>query len=410
MTAAPVRASSDTVNARNLEYLDTHLQKYIDRGTLTGTLTAIYHRGQLAHWKGLGLADRERTTPVRDDTIFRIYSMTKPIVSLALMQLYERGLIQIDDAVHAYIPAWEGLRVYQSGVVGSFATTPCVRPMTVRDLLTHQSGLTYGFASTTNVDAAYRQLGIGRLDVVSLEEFVQKLADVPLDFSPGTAWNYSHATDIVGYLVEVISGQPLDVYLEEQIFRPLGMTDTAFWVRPEQASRFSCNYAGNPDGSSNLVDDADDSPYLKPPSMLSGGGGLVSTAGDYLRFCRMLLGNGTLEGARVIGRKTLELMTRNHITGGKTVAEVATTARWRENAYQGTGFGLGFAVALDPATAQVSTSPGVYYWSGAASTHFWIDPSEELAVVFMTQYMPTGPATRVNLARELRAIIYGALA
>lgn len=409
MTASLTRAGTDTVHARNLEYLDAHFQRYIDRGTLTGTLTAVYHRGQLAHWSKLGLADRERNVPTRDDTIYRIYSMTKPIASVALMQLYERGLVQIDDAVHKYIPSWEGLRVFQSGVHPAFATTPCQRPMTVRDLLTHQSGLTYGFASHTNVDAAYRQLSIGRTDAVSLADFVEKLAGVPLDFSPGTAWNYSHATDIVGYLVEVISGQPLDVYLEEQIFKPLGMEDTGFWVKPEKASRFASNYAGDKDGSLNLVDDAGDSAYLKPPAMLSGGGGLVSTTGDYLRFCQMLLGNGTLEGTRIIGRKTLELMTKNHITGGKTVGETATSARWRENAYQGTGFGLGFAVTLDPAAAQVSSSAGTYYWSGAAGTQFWIDPTEDLAVVFMTQYMTVSPETRLNLARELRAIIYGAL-
>jgi CubicO group peptidase (beta-lactamase class C family) len=408
MTASLTRPVSDTVSTRNLDYLDTHLQKYIDAGQLAGTLTAIYHRGQLAHWRTQGLADRERNTPVRDDTIFRIYSMTKPIASVALMQLYERGLVQLDDAVHKYIPAWEKLGVYQSGVTPSFTTTSPVRPMSVRDVLTHQAGLTYGFANHTNVDAAYRQLGIGRLDVASLEDFVQKLADVPLDFSPGTAWNYSHATDIVGYLVEVISGQPLDVYLREQIFEPLGMVDTGFSVSPQQASRFSSNYVGISKSRIDLVDDAGDSPYLKAPAMLSGGGGLVSTAGDYLRFCQMLLGNGTLEGARIIGRKTLELMTQNHITGGKTVAEAAMGPRWREQPHQGTGFGLGFAVTLDPAVAQVSTSPGTYYWSGAASTHFWIDPAEELAVVFMTQYMPS-PDARLNLARELRALVYGAL-
>ena len=185
MTASLTRAGSDTVSGRNLDYLDTHFQKYIDAGTLPGALTAVYHRGQLAHWRTQGLADRERNVPVRDDTIFRIYSMTKPIASVALMQLYERGLVQLDDAVHKYIPAWEKLRVYQSGVVPNFVTTPCVRPMSVRDVLTHQAGLTYGFANSTNVDAAYRQLSIGRLDVNSLADFVQRLADVPLDLLAG---------------------------------------------------------------------------------------------------------------------------------------------------------------------------------------------------------------------------------
>ncbi len=409
MTASMTRPGSDTVHAQNVQYLDEHLQKYISSGRLAGTLTVIHHKGQTAHWSTQGLMDRERNLPMRDDTIFRIYSMTKPIVSLALMQLYERGLFQLDDPVHTYIPSWEKLRVYQSGAHPNFQTVPCVRPMTVRDLLTHQSGLTYGFMLRTNVDAAYRQTGLGRMDGPSLQDLIETLAEIPLEFSPGTAWNYSVSTDVVGYLVEVISGQPLDAYLQANIFEPLGMTDTGFWVRPEQAARLSTNYQSSVNGGIKVMDDAATSTYLKRPSFFSGGGGLVSTAGDYLQFSRMLLGQGTLDGARVIGRKTLDLMTQNHITGDKSIAASASAERWQEPAHAGSGFGLGFAVTLDTADGQVAGSPGTYYWSGAASTHFWIDPAEDLAVVFMTQYLSLSPTTRYNLARELRAIIYGAL-
>jgi CubicO group peptidase (beta-lactamase class C family) len=409
MTASMTRPATSTVSAWNLGYLDAHLEKYISSGKLAGTLTVIHHRGQVAHWSAQGLMDRERGKPMRDDAIFRIYSMTRPIVSVALMQLYERGLVQLDDPVHRYIPSWEKLRVYQSGVYPDFQTTPCERPMTVRDLLSHQSGLTYGFTLRTNVDAAYRQTGLGRMESPTLQDMIDTLAELPLDFSPGTAWNYSVSTDVVGYLVEVIAGQRLDAYLQEQIFEPLGMADTGFWVRSHQAERLATNYQGLSSGGIEVVDDAATSTFLKEPTFLSGGGGLVSTAEDYLRFSRMLLGRGQLDGARIIGRKTLELMTQNHIPGNKSIAGAAAADRWREPSHAGSGFGLGFAVALDTSDGQISTSPGTYYWSGAASTHFWIDPAEELAVVFMTQYMSMSPATRYNLSRELRALVYGAL-
>jgi CubicO group peptidase (beta-lactamase class C family) len=409
MTVSMSRAEAGALSARNLEYLDEHLQKrYIDAGKLTGALTAIYRKGHLAHWSVQGLADRENGTPLRDDTIFRIYSMTKPIVSVALMQLYERGLMQIDDPVERYIPSWKNLRVYQSGIYPNFITTPCIRPMTVRDLLSHQSGLTYGNVQRTNVDAAYRTLGIGREGNATLQEMIDKLAEIPLEFSPGTAWNYSHSTDVVGYLVEVISGQRLDAYLQEHIFEPLGMVDTGFWVPPSKADRLSSNYHTDPNGGIKVWDAATSSTYLKEPTFLSGGGGGVSTADDYLRFSRMLLAGGQLEGTRIIGRKTLQLMARNHITGNRTMAQ-AVASGVAQASYPGNGFGLGFAVALDTADGQISGSAGEHNWSGAASTHFWIDPAEEMAVVFMTQYMSQSPANRYNLSRELRAIIYGAL-
>lgn len=412
MTAAVTRPGTGTVSAQNLAYLDEHVQRYLSAGKLTGALTVVHHQGELAHWSAQGLRDRERGTPVTDDTIWRVYSMTKPVVSVALMQMYERGLVQLDDPVHRFIPSWEQLRVYRSGSYPDFQTAPCERPMTVRDLLSHQSGLTYGNVGRTEVDAAYRTLGIagpGAGPGVTLQDLVDRLAELPLEFSPGTAWNYSHSTDVVGYLVEVISGQRLDRYLADHVFEPLGMTDTAFWARPEQADRLGSTYAASASGAGvEVIDDAATSPFLREPTFLSGGGGLVSTAGDYLRFCRMLLGKGTLDGARILGRKTLELMTQNHIPGNRSIYDVVASGEYRPS-YAGNGFGLGFAVALDTTDGQISGTPGAYYWSGAAGTFFWVDPVEELAVVFMTQYRATSPATRYNLARELRAIVYGAL-
>jgi CubicO group peptidase (beta-lactamase class C family) len=284
--------------------------------------------------------------------------------------------------------------------------------MTVRDLLTHQSGLTYGNAMRTAVDGAYRELGVAGSRAeqgVTLQDMVDRLARIPLEFSPGAAWNYSHSTDIVGYLVEVISGQRLDRYLADHIFEPLGMTDTAFWARPEQADRLATNYRASQSGPGiDVLDDAATSTFLREPTLLSGGGGLISTAGDYLRFCQMLLGKGTSGDARILGRKTLELMTRNHLPGNCSIAALDVSGEHHPS-YAGYGFGLGLSVQLDTADGQVSGTPGQYFWSGAAGTFFWIDPVEELAVVFMTQYMRMSTNRRYNLSRELRAIVYGAL-
>ncbi|MEO9256329.1 MAG: serine hydrolase domain-containing protein [Tepidiformaceae bacterium] len=398
-------ATAASVSATNLEYLDAHIQRYIDSGKLAGAVSAVYRHGELAHLSASGMADRERGLPMAADTVFRIYSMSKPITTVALMQLYERGLFQIDDPVHKYIPEWKDLRVYVSGNHPNFITAPVERAMTVRDLLSHQSGLTYGFMERTNVDAAYRKLGIGGLEVGgTLRGMVEQLATLPLEFSPGTRWNYSVSTDVLGHLVEVISGERFDKYLDAHIFEPLGMKETGFSVRPEQAERFAANYAATKAGL-RLIDDPKTSAYLNEPTFFSGGGGLVSTIGDYVRFCQMLLGQGQLDGVRILGRKTLELMTSNHLPDGKDLTQCANGG-FSETTYAGVGFGLGFSVTLDSAKGQVSGTPGEYAWGGAASTAFWVDPIEDLAFVFMTQLMPS---TTYPLRREFRAIVYGAI-
>ncbi len=402
-------ASRGGLNVSNLRYLDEHLERYVAQGKLTGTFTLIYRGGEIVHRRAQGLRDRERNKPMRPDTIVRLYSMTKPITSVALMQLHERGLVQLDDPVSRYIPAWKGLGVYVSGVYPNFVTRPCERPMTVRDILTHQSGLTYGWWNRNNVDAAYRAAGI-RESCRDLADMAEKLAHIPLLFSPGSAWNYSVSTDVAGYLVEVISGWPLDAYFRERILDPLGMADTGFWVRPDQLDRFAANYAPSDGGGSlRLSDDPQTSVYASQTAFFSGGGGLVGTGEDYMRFCRMLLDGGTLDGARILGRKTIALMLSNHLTGGRTLEEASYIQPAPASRF-GRGFGLGFSVMLDPAVSQSPGTAGEGTWGGAASTAFWVDPAEDLAVVFITQFHPPmGSDLGYNLPRELRAIVYGAL-
>jgi CubicO group peptidase (beta-lactamase class C family) len=389
-----------------LERIDRFLQsRYIEAGKIPGALTLIYRRGEVAHFSPLGFADVGRETPVRQDTIFRIYSMTKPITSVAFMQLVEQGLVSLDDPVHRYIPEWKDLGVYVGGFMETFKTNRPERPMLIIDLMRHTSGLTYGIQTTTNVDAAYRKLGIGQLERHgTLEEMVQKLADVPLDFSPGTAWNYSVSTDVLGYLVGMISGEPFDQYLRSHIFEPLGMVDTDFHVRAGQESRLAACYAATPAGGMVLIDDPEQSGYHKPPTMFSGGGGLVSTTDDYLRFCRMLLNGGTLDGAQILSPKTIALMTVNHLPGGKDLPALSRSL-FSEEAYNGIGFGLGFAVTGGPEQTLLAGSGGDYTWGGAASTYFWIDPKEELICIFMTQLLPS---TTYPIRRELRTMVYSA--
>jgi CubicO group peptidase (beta-lactamase class C family) len=342
-----------------------------------------------------------------EDTIFRVYSMTKPVTSIALMQLHEHGHFRLTDPVHRFLPAWRDLGVFQGGSHPQFLTTRPQRAMTVQDLLRHTSGLTYGFMHRTNVDAAYRKLGIGAFRPFdgNLAEMCDQLSRLPLEFSPGTAWNYSVSTDVCGHLVELISGEPFDRYLERHVLGPLGMEDTAFFVPPEKADRLAACYERGPDKRLRLQDDPERSRYLEKPKLLGGGGGLVSTAADYLRFARMLRGGGELDGQRIIGRKTLELMTRNHLPGGRDLSEFAL-AWFAETPYAGVGFGLGFSVQMDCAKGGIVGSEGEFAWGGAASTAFWVDPVEDLIVIFMTQFMPS---RTFDFRGQLKSIVYGAI-
>ena len=399
-------ANAAGLSSARLETLDRFIQsRYIDTGMIPGALTLIARRGEVAHFSALGMADVERKKPVREDTIFRLYSMTKPLTSVAFMMLVEQGLTALDEPVHNVIPEWEDLGVYQGGFMETYRTTRPERPMLMIDLLRHTSGLTYGFQQTTNVDAGYRKLQVGeRLSGATLDDMIAKLAGLPLEFSPGTAWNYSHSTDVLGYLVGKISGQPFDQFLRARIFEPLGMNDTDFHVTAAKALRFAACYAFTPKNRMLLFDDPAKSAYLQPPAMVSGGGGAVSTAGDYLRFARMLLNGGTLEGVQILSPKTIALMTLNHLPDGKDLPALSRSL-FSEVTYKGVGFGLGFAVTLDTAKTMLPGSIGDYFWGGAASTYFWIDPREELITIFMTQLMPS---TTYNIRRELRTLVYAA--
>jgi CubicO group peptidase (beta-lactamase class C family) len=394
------------LSSERLARIEEHLERrYLADKKIAGALTLVQRRGRIAYLKAQGQADRERGVPMRDDTIFRIYSMSKPITSVALMTLYERGAFQLEDPVHRFIPAWRDLRVFDGGNHPAFATRPCERAMTVRDLFTHMSGLTYGFMERTNVDRAYRRLSIGERDK-SLDETIATLAKLPLEFSPGTRWNYSVSTDVLGHLIERISGKRLDVFLREEIFQPLGMVDTGFFVPPEKIDRFSTNYTRMPDKSLRVEDDRVKSIFAAQPAFLSGGGGLVSTARDYARFCQMLLNGGELGGARILGRKTIELMAMNHLPEGRDITQMNVGGQFSQIAYDGVGFGLGFSVTLDLAKAQTVGSAGEYAWGGAASTAFWVDPKENLAVIFMVQLMPSGT---FNFRGQLKSIVYPAI-
>ncbi|HMN46214.1 MAG TPA: serine hydrolase domain-containing protein [Povalibacter sp.] len=390
-----------------LQHIDRLVQtRYLDSGRLPGALTLIQRRGEIAHLSTLGFRDVERREKVQEDTIFRIYSMTKPITSVAFMMLVEDGLVALEDPVHRYIPQWRDLGVYEGGFIGTFRTRRPQRPMLIVDLLRHTSGLTYGFQQRTNVDAAYRRLRLDDFAGTTLDGMIDTLAGLPLEFSPGTTWNYSVATDVLGYLVGKLSGQPFEQFLRTRILDPLGMHDTDFHVPAAKLSRLSTCYAVTPEGGMHLQDDARASRYAKPPQLVSGGGGLVSTAGDYLRFCRMLLAGGTLDGVRILSPKTIELMTSNHLPDGKELPDLSVSL-FSEAAYAGVGFGLGFSVTLDPARTLLPGTAGDYSWGGLASTYFWIDPREEMIVIFMTQLMPS---TTYPLRRELRTAIYSAFA
>jgi CubicO group peptidase (beta-lactamase class C family) len=401
MELAPKRAgfAPERIN-RITEHLD---KNYIASGKIAGCQTLVARHGHVAYFKSLGLMDRERRKPMTDDTIFRLYSMTKPITSVALMTLFEQGHFQLNDPVSRFIPAWRNHKVWVSGEGASMETGAPARPMTMRHVLSHTGGLTYG-ATNHPVDRAYRDAGVGRGSGETLSGFADKLAKVPLRYQPGERWMYSLSTDVCGYLVEAISGKSFDQYLQETIFDPLDMKDTSFMVAPRKADRFAANYERQADKTLKLIDDPERSNYLKQPSFFSGGGGLTGTTADYLRFCEMLRRGGELDGVRILGPRTIELMHLNHLAGGKDLSGMAIGA-FSETAYEGVGFGLGFAMTLGQVEAG-ALGGGDYYWGGAASTIFWVDPKEDLAVIFMTQLMPSAT---FNFRGQLRNIIYSAI-
>ena len=401
-------AGNTGISIDALARLDQHLlSRYIQPEKIAGCLTLISRHGETAHLSVMGSMDRERNKPMATDTIFRFYSMTKPITSVALMQLHEQGMFQLTDSVSRYIPQWRDLQVMTGGDWPNFETRPADRPMSMRDVLSHQSGLTYGFMEG-QLERAYNKADVyqaGSMEGRDLQSMIDRLAEMPLKFSPGDNWNYGVSTDVCGYLVETISGQRFDEYLQEHIFNPLGMEDTGFDVPPEKIDRFAANYERGPDRKLRLLDDPATSNYADPQTFFSGGGGLVSTAHDYHRFCQMLLNGGELDGARLLGPKTIELMTMNHLPDGQDLSDRAL-GTFSETANDGVGFGLGFAMIVDIPRTQNVGSLGEYYWGGAASTIFWIDPVEDMIVIFLTQFMPSGT---FNFRGQIKQILYPGL-
>ena len=383
-----------------------HIDHYVEEGRFPGAACLVSRGGEEAFFHTTGLRDVERETPVSRDTVFRLYSMTKPITSVALMMLYEEGRFQLDDPVSKYIEAWSDMEVFAGGDEERYITEKPDAPMTIKHLLTHTSGLTYGFMNEHPVDVMYGRARVTGSDSGgTLNDTIEKLARIPLKFAPGTKWNYGVSTDVCGYLVEQFSGQALDEFVAEHIATPLGMVDSGFHVRSGAEDRFAACYQYVAPASYRLQDDPESSRYLERPTFFSGGGGMVGTIDDYHRFAKMLLGKGQLEGTRLLGRKTLEYMTSNHLPGNCDLAAMGQPV-FSETPYEGIGFGLGFSVVVDPAAANVLDSPGEFAWGGAASTYFWVDPVEELIVVFMTQLLPS---STYPIRRELKTLAYQAL-
>jgi len=392
-----------------LAHIRSVMNRHVAEKQIPGAIGLIARRGKIAYQEAFGLADIEAGKPMQLETIHRIYSMSKPVTSVAVMMLYEEGKFQLNDPVAKYLPEFAKMQVGieekdpQTGKP-SLKTVPAKRPITVRDLLRHTSGLTYGFFGETLVDREYRKAKI--LSDLNLAEFVTNLAKLPLLYEPGTRWNYSVSVDVLGRLVEVLSGKAFDQFLQERIFTPLTMRDTGFYVPADKKDRLAKLYRPTKDGHiqpaticatrqecTEKFPDAVPS-YLEPPTLLSGGGGLVSTASDYLRFCQMLLNQGQYDGQRLLSRKTVQLMSSDNLG---TIPGMGP----------GYGFGLGFAVSKAPGEAGMMGSAGEYNWGGAAGTRFWIDPQEELIGIFMIQILPH---TGLEYGSEFRVLTYQAIA
>ena len=392
-------------DAGRLARIDDHFRRYVDDGRLAGCTVVVTRHGRVAHLGHHGRQDLADGRPVTDDTLWRIYSMTKPVTSVAAMMLYEQGALELTDPIARWIPAFADARVYRGGPAAAPVTAPAAEPIRVWHLLTHTSGLTYGFHRMDPVDELYRLRGYeyAAPPEVDLAAACDTFARLPLAFEPGTAWNYGVSTDVLGRVVEVVSGQSLDAFLAEHVLGPLGMDETMWSVAEEDRDRLATLYAAGPDGlvPHRALGDA----ALRPPTLLAGGAGLVSTAGDYHRFTQMLLRGGELDGARLLGPRTVAYMTRNHLPGG---ADLETFGRplFAESPFRGVGFGLGFSTVVDAVAGKVLTSAGEYAWGGMASTAFYVDPAEQVTALFFTQFVPSSVHP---IRSRLRSLVQQAL-
>jgi CubicO group peptidase (beta-lactamase class C family) len=398
------------LDARRLHRIDRHFARYVDDGRLPGWLITVSRHGRLAHVSSYGSRDIEAGLPVEPDTLWRLYSMTKPVTSVAAMMLYEEGAFELTDPVSAFIPSFGGARVATGGSDLRQVTVPATEPVRIWHLLTHTAGLTYGFHRVHPVDALYRAAGFewAAPPGTDLAQACDIWAGLPLLFQPGTEWNYSVATDVLGRVIEVVSGQSLDEFFSARIFGPLGMTDTAFHAI--DAERLAALYTPGKDGKAARLDALGDAARRRP-RLLMGGAGLVGPAADYHRFTQLMLDRpgspaGELDGIRLLGSRTARYMMRNHLPGGVDL-ETFGRALFAEAPFRGVGFGLGFAVVIDAAAGKVICSEGEVSWGGAASTIFWIDRSEDLTVSFFTQLLPSSAHP---IRSQLRPLVYQALA
>ncbi len=378
------------LDADRLRRIDAHFARYVDDGRLPGWLAVVARHGRVAHIGSAGHRDVEAGLPTTTDTLYRIYSMTKPITSVAAMMLYEEGAFELKDTVRRYLPAFADTKVYRGGSAGSPRLEPQLDPMRIWHLFTHTAGLSYGFHHTHPVDAIYRRHDFewGSPKGLDTAGTIDALAALPLVFQPGTSFNYSMATDVLGRLVEVWSGMSFDEFLRTRLFQPLGMDETAFWVEGDDVDRLAALYIPFGPGGSAVRWDQAGAAATRPQSFLSGGGGLVSSAGDYHRFTEMLRRGGELDGVRILSPRTLDFMTTNQLPGGVDL-EAFGQETWAETTFDGVGFGLGFSVLLDPTAYRTPGSPGQFGWGGAASTSFSVDPAEDLTVAFYTQLLPS---------------------
>ncbi len=393
--------------------VDRRLARWVDDGQLPGFLVTVARHGKLVHVGRYGSRNVEEGLPVETDTRWRIYSMTKPVTSVAAMMLYEEGAFELGDPITKWLPEFAETRVYVAGSAQKPVTAPQMEPIRVRHLLTHTSGLTYGFHHAHPVDAMYRARGHewGTPPGADSADVCRQWASVPLVFQPGSEWNYGVSTDVLGRLVEVISGLPLDEFFEQRIFAPLGMRNTSFGLREddelESLARLYAAVPGQPGGAATGFAplDAMGVAAHSKPAFLSGGGGLVSTAGDYLRFTELLRRGGSYDGGRLLGSRTIAHMTRNHLPGNQDLESFGRPL-FAETPLRGVGFGLGFSMVIDPVRYGVVSSVGDYSWGGAASTAFYVDPVEEVTVGFFTQLLPS---STLPIRNYLRALVNQAL-
>ena len=390
-------------SSERLQRVNAWMEGYIGGGKLAGAITMLSRGGETFHFQPYGVLNIDDGAPIQHDTIFRIYSMTKPITSVATMMLYEEGHFSLDDPVGKFMPALARMKVYDGLGENGMRLVEQERPITIRHLLTHTAGLSYGFHQDSPVEDMYRAADITDPDS-DLAEMADKLGKLPLISQPGAKWRYSNATDVLGYLVEVVSGMPFDEFLRDRIIAPLGMKDTSFYLTEDKLDRLASVYAPAQNGGGiALLDNSLINRVQRPHTLFSGGGGLVSTAADYMRFCRMLLNGGALDGARLLAPKTVEMMRSDHLAADlKPFAVRKSTS----GDTKGCGFGLGFRVITDIAQHGIIGSNGIYSWGGAASTVFWIDPAEDLIAILLTQFMPS---SYYPLRREFQVATYQAM-